>query len=186
MNGIIAASRRLQLGPIPDVPTTLLVGLGSLCQTTFTLQWSASTDLDYPDPTGYKIYKNGTLFLDTESTSTSQAITDQTAEATNTWTVSAYNAAGESAQSSGLSVTQTPSVTSFTMTTFGSASAIDACSDLTLTTRYLPSGSLSNGNIIYTNECATFKLNGGGNFYSNGSFSFNVSSTGVISNIASC
>ncbi len=186
MNGIIAASRRLQLGPIPDVPTTLLVGLGSLCQTTFTLQWSASTDLDYPNPTGYKIYKNGTLFLDTESTSTSQAITDQTAEATNTWTVSAYNAAGESAQSSGLSVTQTPSVLAITMTTFGNASSTDACSDLTLTTRYTPGGSTSNGTVVYSGECATIKFNGGGSFYSNGSFSFNVSSTGVISNSASC
>lgn len=186
MNGAIAASRRRGNVGVPTVPTGLLLQTFTLCQTTFTLQWTASST-----PTGYKIYKNGTLYVDTGNTNTEYNITGQTAGTTNTWTVSAYNIVGESNQSAGLSVTQGVTVTLINNTspnmTIGYATSAEACGGSLVFGHYKTGNSTpSNGAIIYVNECGTNKLNGGGSYYSDGSVSFTVSSDGVIGNFDIC
>ena len=185
MNGIIASSRRVDTDKtVPSVPTGL--SSSSRCQTSFTLTWNASTD--NVGIAGYRIYRNGTLWVDSAGTSTSENITGQSAGATNTWTVSAYDAANnESSQSSGLGVTQGVSVTPFT-TTNPARNAASACLSLTSFTRYLTGGNSTpaNGEVVYSDACGTIKLNGADDFYSDGLVSFQISSTGVISNVSLC
>ena len=86
----------------PSVPTSL--ASASITATTFTLSWTASTDA--VGVTGYKIYKGGSQ-IGTSATS-NFAVTGLTAATTYSFTVSAYDAAGNnSSQSSALSVTTT-------------------------------------------------------------------------------
>ena len=90
----------------PTVPTGLAAQ--SITATGFTLTWNASTD--NVGIAGYKVYKNGVLHVTTQGTPASYIVSGQTASTNATWTVSAYDAAGNnSAQSSGLSVTQAAS-----------------------------------------------------------------------------
>ena len=88
----------------PSAPTSL--SSSAITDTTFTLTWVAPSD--NVAVTGYKIYDDGVQQYDTGTTAVSKAITGETAGATSTWTVRAYDAAANlSAASTGLSVTQT-------------------------------------------------------------------------------
>lgn len=91
----------------PSVPTGLSSDIPAT--TMFTLSWNASTD--NVGIAGYKIYKNGGLYATEVGTAISLLIVGQTAGSTNTWTISAYDAAGNnSAQSVGKVVTQASSL----------------------------------------------------------------------------
>jgi len=155
----------------------------SIQQTTFTLSWTTSSG----SVSGYKIYKGGVLYSDVGNVITI-GITGQTEGATNTWTIKAYNGAGDlSSASSGLSVTQAVTVYSFSMSSTGRADATTACADAATTTRYLTAnGTLNNGNVIYTTAGGINKFNGGGLYFSDTTFSFTVSSVGVIGNKLIC
>ena len=156
----------------------------NICQTTFTLSWAATTD--NVAVTGYKVYKNGSLYQDVGNVLTKN-ITGQTAAATNNWTVTAYDAAAnESTASTARSVTQGTTVYSFSMSTSLATTADNACLNYfsSSTTRYKTvSGTLPvNGQVIYTNTCGTTKFNGGNYWWSDGTFDFTVSTVGVIGN----
>ena len=182
---VASSSRRYIDTEAPSVPSGLNVT--SKCQTSFTLNWTASTD--NRAVTGYKIFKDGVLYSDTMSTSISENITGQSASGTATWTVSAYDAEGnESAESTGLSVTQTDSVDLITINNVGESTEIAACNATHGTNRYITGGNTTptNGDVIYTDACATSLLVGSNNYYSDGSFSFQVDNSGVVSNVALC
>jgi chitodextrinase len=84
----------------PSVPTALVGTVASAKQ--INLSWTASTD--NVGVTGYKVFRNGAQLGTTASTSYSD--TGLSAATTYTYTVAAYDAAGNtSAQSSGVSVT---------------------------------------------------------------------------------
>lgn len=168
----------------PSAPTGL--GATSITQTTFTLSWTASTD--NVGVTGYKIYKGGVLYVDTMSTSTSHGITGQTAGATNTWTVKAYDAAAnESAASSGLNVTQGVVVYVINNLSSPQTTAGLACAD-TLNQTYwkTTSGATQSGDIFYTSSSGTTKYNGGNNYFSDGTQSWRISTVGGVSTFAFC
>jgi len=184
MNGIIAASRRIGDNQPPSVPTGL--NATSICQTTFTLNWSASTD--NVGVTGYRVYKNGVSEA-TLGNVTSYNVTGQSAGATNTWTVSALDAAGnESSQSSGLSVTQSVSVSAVLMSNTGQSTQVAACGESTTITRYVTGGNTTpdNGETVYNNSCASNVFVGGNLWYTNGSVSFTINNSGVVSNSTIC
>ncbi|HXI85500.1 MAG TPA: fibronectin type III domain-containing protein, partial [Verrucomicrobiae bacterium] len=86
----------------PTVPTGLTGSAVSSSQVN--LGWSASTDTGGSGLAGYKIYKNGVLL--TTTASTSYSATGLSPSTTYTFTVAAYDNAGNtSAQSTGVSVT---------------------------------------------------------------------------------
>src|SRR2546429_9511258 len=72
----------------PTAPTGLSVA--AVTPTTLTLSWNAATD--NVRVTGYQVYVNGTLLL--SSSSTSVQITDLTPDFTRSFTVSAFDTAG--------------------------------------------------------------------------------------------
>lgn len=94
-----AAVTTKPLPPLPAVPTGVQT---SVSGTTVTLSWAAVSRAD-----GYRIYKNGssTVLVQTAGTSTTDPIA---VGGTASYTVSAYNLAGESAQSSPVSATAKP------------------------------------------------------------------------------
>jgi hypothetical protein len=84
---------------VPTVPTGLSAAV--ISDTQINLSWTASTSTDV---TGYKIYRDGTYLA--SSTTTSYSDTTCTGATAYTYTVTAYDAAGnESAQSSSASAT---------------------------------------------------------------------------------
>jgi len=169
----------------PSAPTNLQSS--SISNSGFTLSWTASTD--NVGVTGYKIYKDAVLFVDTLSSSTSKSITGVSSGDSSTWTVKAYDLADNlSLTSSGILVKIGPSVTGFEINQGGESSGVDACSAVDSDTSY-KSGSSSNievGDVWYVDPFALSKFNGGGNYFSNGVFNFQISSTGVTSNINAC
>ncbi|MDD4922926.1 MAG: fibronectin type III domain-containing protein [Bacteroidales bacterium] len=85
---------------LPGTPTGLISS--DITQTSFTLNWTASTD--HVGVTGYDVFKNGVL--ETSVTGTSASITGLIAGTTYSMTLKAKNAAGDvSASSTVLSVT---------------------------------------------------------------------------------
>ena len=75
----------------------------------------------------------------------------------------------------------------------GSADAATACSTTPATIVYYDGTSISNGTVIYTDSASagtsgsSDKLNGGGNWYKfENNYRAQISSTGVVSNYASC
>src|SRR5438034_229491 len=87
----------------PSIPTNLAATVVSASQ--IDLAWSPATD--NVGVTGYRVYVNGTLLL--SSSSTSVQITELLAGGTRSFTVSAFDAAGNvSAPSAPLSVTTLP------------------------------------------------------------------------------
>src|SRR5437667_2239137 len=89
----------------PTTPTGLAAS--AVTSTSLTLSWSPATD--NVGVTGYRVYVNGTLLL--SSSSTSVQVTELLAGGTRSFTVAAFDAAGNvSAPSAPLSVT-TPSLT---------------------------------------------------------------------------
>jgi len=168
----------------PTVPTALWAD--QICQTEFTLHWTASTDNVGVD--GYKVFKNGGLYQDVGNTTT-KGIVNQTAGASNNWTVSAYDVAdNESAESSQLNVTQSETVTSFTQSGEGQVNGGLACGEAIDVTRYLTGGDSTptNGDVVYTDACATTVMNGGSLYYSDGSWSYQIASNGTIFNRQIC
>jgi chitodextrinase len=108
--------------PPPTVPTGL--AKVSATSTQVALSWSASTDTGGPGLAGYRIYRGGTQI----GTSTAAGYTDNTTAGTTTYsyTVAAYDNAGNvSAQSSALNVT-TPDTIAPSVPTGVSATAISA------------------------------------------------------------
>lgn len=186
-NGQIAVANRYTLGDTEPPSTPAQPTAISICQTTFTLNWTASTD--NVGVTGYEVYKGGVLHVDAGDVLTYN-VTGQTAGASANWQVLAYDAAGnESSLSTIRSVTQGVSVTSFSINATGQASSGQACTNTPFsTTRYLTGGNHlpTNGEIIYTNSCGTTRMNGGGDWYSNGSNAFTVSSVGVVGSLTIC
>jgi chitodextrinase len=91
----------------PTVPTNL--SATGTTQTQTTLSWSASTDA--VGVSGYRVFRNGTQIA--TSATTSYTATGLTAATTYSFTVSAYDAAGNvSAASTAVSVTTSPATTS--------------------------------------------------------------------------
>ena len=95
----------------PSVPTNLQASVVSTSQ--INLSWTASTD--NTAVTGYNIYRNGTKIA--TATSTSYSNTGLTASTTYSYTVSAYDAAGNtSAQTTAVSATTSTTPVSDTTT----------------------------------------------------------------------
>lgn len=182
-NGNIAAAAIFgdtEAPATPAQPTAI-----TICQTTFTLNWTATTD--NVAVTGYKVWKGAALYQDVGLVLT-KAITGQTAGASNNWSVSAYDAASnESAKSTARTVLQGVTVTSFQNSIVGKSTNNLACAEATAT-KYLTGGNSqpSNGETIYTDSCGSKKLNGGGNYYSDTVLAYQVSTVGVISNVSIC
>jgi chitodextrinase len=97
--------------PAPDTtPPTVPAGLskGTLTQTSVVLNWTPSTD--NVGVLGYKIYRNGILLSSLSSTTYTDS--GLTASSTYSYTVAAFDAAGNtSAQSAALSVTTLAAIT---------------------------------------------------------------------------
>jgi M6 family metalloprotease-like protein len=92
----------------PSVPTGLAAS--GTTTTSTNLAWTASTD--NVGVTGYEVYRNGALLGTT--TTTSYSVTGLTASTTYSFTVLAYDAAGnKSAASTALSVTTLPSTVTY-------------------------------------------------------------------------
>lgn len=163
----------------PGKPTASLV-----CQTTMTLSWTASTD--NVGVTGYEIFDDGVLEVDAGNVLTYN-LTGLTQGSTSTWTIKAYDAAGNrSAASVGTSVTQGETVDSFSCSN-NYSTRNTACSNETDNTWYHSTGTLGLGDTVYTDACAQNPVNGvSGHFYSDGTISFELSSSGVVSNIVIC
>lgn len=158
----------------------------NVCQNTFTLNWGASTD--NVGVTGYQINKNSSLYT-TVGVQTSYNVTGQTAGASANWQVRARDAAGNwSNFNSILSVTQGETVSAFTISQEGWANGNDACTDDIGYPIYKTgvSGTPNNGDVLYTNACGTARLSGGNLRWSDGTFNFVVSNSGVISSRANC
>lgn len=175
-------------GPDTEAPTVSAKGkfVSNICQTTFTLNWFAATD--NVGVAGYRIYKNGSFFTTSPGLTTSFDITGQTAGATNGWQVLAYDAAGnESSLDATLNVTQSSNLNSILLSS-NFASAALACASSINNTKYLSGADTTpiNGEIIYNDSCGQTTLNGGGNWYSDGTWGFQVSFSGVISNRTAC
>ena len=139
----------------PTAPTFLFAS--SITQTGFNFSWTASSD--NVAVTGYKIYKGGVLYS-TLGNVTSTTVTGQTAGSTNSWTVKAFDAAGNlSASSSAYSVTQVGSLTSFSSST-GSNNQTTACG-LTINQTYYHDGNNAipvTGDNVYSNALGTIGL----------------------------
>ena len=95
---------------------------------------------------------------------TTYPITGQTAEATNIWTVVAYNGIGDSVASAGKSVTQNVAVSVHITTTVGDASAANACSNTTTHTKYKTgvAGTVSMNDQFYEDSDAVTFFDGNG------------------------
>ena len=128
--GITVRSRRVSMSPLKQDPTpphhlspTSLSGT-AVSSSQINLSWTASTD--NVGVTGYKIYRNGTQ-VGTSATN-SYSDTGLTASTAYTYTVSAYDAAGNnSAQSTSINTMTLASSTSSTCP-FASAGFADGCS----------------------------------------------------------
>ncbi len=102
-----SASATTQSAPVsdttaPTVPTNL--SASAVSSSAINLSWSASTDA--VGVAGYKIYRNGSLLTTTNSTATTYSDSGLSASTSYSYTVSAYDAAGNnSSQSSSASAT---------------------------------------------------------------------------------
>jgi hypothetical protein len=152
----------------------------SITQTGFSLSWVAGTD--NVAVTGYKVYKGGALYS-TLGNVTSTTITGQTASATNSWTVKAFDAAGNlSASSSATSVTQSSGLTSFLSST-GHFNQQTACGFSTSVT-YYHDGSNSlpvTGDNVYSNSAGTTGLARNHYFYGFGTYHVQTGGTTIDS-----
>ncbi|MDP2877773.1 MAG: fibronectin type III domain-containing protein, partial [Holophaga sp.] len=97
----------LTVGPADTAPPSVPSGLAAtnVAATTLTLSWTASTD--NVGVTGYRVYRGGTL-LNTVTSGLSYSVTGLTASTAYSFTVVAFDAAGNvSAQSAALNVSTT-------------------------------------------------------------------------------
>src|SRR6202034_1286741 len=99
-------------GPPDTTPPSVPTGLSAtaVSSTQINLSWTASTD--NVGVTGYDVFRNGTQVGTTTTTTTSYQDTGLTAGTTYSYTVAAYDAAGNvSAQSTAASATTTTTTT---------------------------------------------------------------------------
>src|SRR5438477_868324 len=116
----------------PSIPTNLAAS--AITPTTLTLSWNAATD--NVAVAGYRVYLNGTLLL--SPSSTSAQIIELTPDFTRSFTVAAFDAAGNaSAPSAPLSVT-TPPLADTTAPTTPSGVAASALTSSPLTLSWSP------------------------------------------------
>src|SRR5213078_1285078 len=116
----------------PSIPTNLAAS--AITPTTLTLSWNAATD--NVAVAGYRVYLNGTLLL--SPSSTSAQIIELTPNFTRSFTVAAFDAAGNaSAPSAPLSVT-TPPLADTTAPTTPSGVAASALTSSSLTLSWSP------------------------------------------------
>src|SRR5437762_3462805 len=116
----------------PSIPTNLAAS--AITPTTLTLSWNAATD--NVAVAGYRVYLNGTLLL--SPSSTSAQIIELTPDFTRSFTVAAFDAAGNaSAPSAPLSVT-TPPLADTTAPTTPSGVAASALTSSSLTLSWSP------------------------------------------------
>src|SRR5436853_4139764 len=116
----------------PSIPTNLAAS--AITPTTLTLSWNAATD--NVAVAGYSVYLNGTLLL--SPSSTSAQIIELTPDFTRSFTVAAFDAAGNaSAPSAPLSVT-TPPLADTTAPTTPSGVAASALTSSSLTLSWSP------------------------------------------------
>ena len=184
MNSPLIASTRRNFDDKTPPSTPKIPTASSICQTTFTLNWLASTD--NVGVTGYKVYENGGFPTDVGLV-LSKAIVGRSAGSTANWSVSAYDAAdNDSGESPDRSVTQGSAVTLVEISFEGNSTRALACGEIT-DSFYNDGGStVSNGDKLYNDACAQSTLNGGGDFWSDGDNSFIVSSVGVVSSVQAC
>ncbi len=171
---------------VPSAPTSL--NSADIGNTSFTLSWTAPYN-GGSAITGYKIYDDGSYYTSTTG-ATSKSVTGLTAGSTSTWTVKATNAVGDSAASTGKSVTQTNvSLESVTMTSTGQSNKDDACLESPSTTRYFDGAvAIQGGDTVYTDSAGTTKFNGGGNYYhdNDSGAGYRVSTVGYVDLLATC
>src|SRR5438552_2755535 len=116
----------------PSIPTNLAAS--AITPTTLTLSWNAATD--NVAVAGYRVYLNGTLLL--SPSSTSAQIIELTPDFTRSFTVAAFDAAGNaSAPSAPLSVT-TPPLADTTAPTTPTGLAASALTATSLTLSWSP------------------------------------------------
>src|SRR5213078_3784102 len=116
----------------PSIPTNLAAS--AITPTTLTLSWNAATD--NVAVAGYRVYLNGTLLL--SPSSTSAQIIELTPDFTRSFTVAAFDAAGNaSAPSAPLSVT-TPPLADTTAPTTPSGVAASELTSSSLTLSWSP------------------------------------------------
>lgn len=173
---------------VPSVPRSL--SSSNITETTFTLNWLAPTSDGGASITGYKIYRNGSLFTTVGNVLT-KAITGQTAGVSNTWTVKATNSVGDSAGSSALSVTQaSPAITTYAITLQDSGSTSTCQGSGASGSTYYSDDPLSGvGSTIYHNSSGTNPVNGGDRYWWNvddGDIQFKINSSGVVSATKFC
>ena len=160
----------------PTAPTFLFAT--SVTQTGFNLSWVASTD--NVAVTGYRLYRGGFIYA-TLGNVTSTVVTGQTASATNSWTLKAFDAAdNESASSSAVSVTQSGALTSFSSST-GSSNQTTACGFSTSVT-YYHDGSNSIpvvGDNVYSDSAGTIGLLRNHYFYGFGTYHIKTGGTEI-------
>jgi hypothetical protein len=139
----------------PTAPTHLYTL--SISSFGFTLNWTASSD--NVAVTGYNLYRGG-LFYAALGNVTSTEVTGQTSGATNSWTLKAFDAAGNlSASSVARSVTQSSGLIAFLSST-GSFRQNTACG-LNPTQTYYHDGTGSVptvGDNVYSNSAGTIGL----------------------------
>lgn len=142
----------------------------SIAATTFTLSWAATTD--NIAVTGYKIYKNGSLYVDAGNVLTYN-ITGQIGGATNSWQVSAYDAASnESTKSTARSVTQ--QYYPIYINSTGQSTANAACIAAHTTLRWCSAELIADDELIYTSADGSSTLSGLDKWYSDGNYDFQV------------
>tara|TARA_R110000751_G_scaffold257362_1_gene356777 strand:+ start:83 stop:1405 length:1323 start_codon:yes stop_codon:yes gene_type:complete len=162
----------------PTAPTFLFVS--SITQTGFNLTWTASTD--NVAVTGYRLYRGAFLYAVLGNV-TSTTVTGQTASATNSWTLRAFDAATNlSASSAARSVTQTGSITAFSSST-GHFSQSTACGLLHNQTYYHDgTGSIPvTGDNVYSDSAGTVGLARNHYFYAFGTYHIQTGGTTIDS-----
>jgi len=154
----------------PDAPTNL--ASSAITSNSFTLSWTAPANNGGSTITDYKIYNGGGLpYTTTGNNNTSISITGLDPATTLTWTVKAVNAIGDSAPSTGLSVTTSALIlTQFGIDIYKSGtSPTGACSALAGGwLQYYHNGSGSepaSGDIIYTTSTGSSVFIGDDKYY---------------------
>jgi len=153
----------------PTAPTNLVAS--NIEPTTLTLSWDGSQDTAGNCPSGiagYNVYKSGSLFTVTTGTGTTVNLTGLTPATASTWTVKAYDNAGNiSAPSNSVSVYQPKDIKAFNTSLVGSNADMIACGDTVATARYHDgTGQFPMiGDFIYTNSDGSTIFNGNDKYY---------------------
>jgi len=150
----------------------------------------------------YKRYPEGKLFFARRQNFINGAWTDLTSTATDSGYadyICQVSAAGVletiywNYDTGALAITGSASMSGIKISSSGSVDAVTACATTPSTIVYYDGTSISNGTVIYTDSvsagtsASTDKFNGGGNWYKfENNYRAQISSSGVVSNYASC